>query len=63
MAEPEEPLPPPNLVAAASMIRNYGEDHGLTPQALIDVFHDGLVAKARRLDRPAWLGAVVIVGN
>ena len=54
------PLGPPDLASAASMIRHYGQEHGLTPQQLLDVFDDGLVAAMHKTPPPAWLKMQVV---
>ena len=45
MTESNKMDPPPTLGAAASIIRHYGERHGLTPSELLDIFHAGILAQ------------------
>jgi hypothetical protein len=43
------------LETAVGAIREYGKDYGLTPDELADVFHEGILAIAKKPNRPAWL--------
>jgi hypothetical protein len=40
----EDDFAGPNLTAAASMIRDYGERNSLTPRQLLDTFNAGIAA-------------------
>jgi len=41
-------LTPPNHDCAMSMIREYTVERGITPQELLDVFHEGILAVAEK---------------
>jgi len=53
---------PPNHDCSASMIREYGKEHGITPQQLLDVFHEGILAIAEKYPHEAELRIAIMRG-
>ena len=53
----------PTLSAAASMIRVYGEERQITPDQLIQVFHEGVLAIAEKYSSDDPLRVAVIIGS
>ena len=55
-------ITPPNHDCAASRIRHYGEERDITPQQLLDIFHEGIVAVAEKYPEDHPLRIAVLRG-